>query len=854
VDHQRWKEIEALYLAALEAPDRRSFVDEACQGDAELLQEVEQLLTQDPGTVRLFDGLMSRAIAGALAPSTHTFLANGSALGVYRIFELLGSGGSSDVYKAFDTRLDRFVALKVFTNATLTDDFRDRFVREAKAAASLNHPNIATVYEVGQDESQWYIAMEYVDGVTLREKLDDPECSIAERLGYLAQAADALARAHSKRIVHCDLKPENIMLTHEGLVKVLDFGLVRLAHAYPSHPSSQAITTTAVNAPAVEQPRPRIEGTIGYMSPEQVAGQEVGLRSDVFAFGCMLFEAAANRLPFWSTGIVGSLYSLMNEPPPRIEAFTPHPPVGLQELVDECLVKDPAARLPSMQEVSKRLQAITQPKPLAAWRLQWGAAALLAAALGGFGYWQWSSQPATASVAVLPFVNAQSTPEGAVLAEGISEGLINALTQLPGLKVIARSSSFRFPGDAQDVQSIARTLGVRTLVTGRIADSDGRLRVTAELVNGEDRTALWGAEYFTRVADISAIQAQIENEIARRVQSGLTPADQRRLAKAIHTNPDVYSLLLRGRYQMSLYTPESTQKAASYFEQALGIDQNDAVANAELANAYRRLGGAGIFRPGDAIPLAEQAALKAIAADDELPQAHTVLADIKRDHWEWAAANREYRRAIELSSSYVPAHQGLAISLSVMGQADAAVAEISRVRDLDPIGLSSAVDSAAVFYNVRRFDRALDLLNTAARTDPQAPAIWTWIGIVTGGSGDFTRALVAFDKAVQLGDKTAATLCYYIHALARSGQRDEALRRLSTIERGGTFVPPSSLAIAYAGLGDRDRAIERLQAGFAARDPLLQYIVVEPFLDSVKNDSRFQAIVEGMGLSRPNQP
>jgi serine/threonine protein kinase/tetratricopeptide (TPR) repeat protein len=853
VDHQRWKEIEALYLAALDAPDQRSFVEEACQGDADLLQEVEQLLTQEPGTVRLFDRLMSRALSGEAASSTHTFLAIGSALGVYRIFELLGSGGSSDVYKAFDTRLDRFVALKVFTHATLTDDFRDRFVREAKAAASLNHPNIATVYEVGQDESHWYIAMEYVDGVTLREKLEDPECSISERLGYLTQAADALARAHSRRIVHCDLKPENIMLGPDGLVKVLDFGLARLVHASPSHSSS--ITPAAVDEPAVEQPRPRIEGTIGYMSPEQVAGQEVGLRSDVFAFGCMLFEAAANRLPFWSESLVGSLYSLMNEPPPRLEAFTSDAPVGLQELVDECLAKDPAARLPSMEDVSERLQTIAQPRPLAVGRLQWGAVALLAAALGGFSYWQWSTQPEAASVAVLPFVNAQSTPEGAVLAEGISEGLINALTQLPDLKVIARSSSFRFPGNAPDVQSIARTLGVRTLVTGRVAESDGRLRVTAELVNGADGTALWGAEYSGPVADLSDIQAQIENEVARRVRSsGLTPLDQRILAKTIHPNPDVNSLLLRGRYQMSLYTPESTQKAASYFEQALGIDQGYAVANAELANVYRRLGGAGIFKPGEALPLAEQAALKAIAADDELPAAHTVLADIKRDHWEWAAANREYRRAIQLSSSYVPAHQGLAISLSVMGQADAAVAELSRVLDLDPIGLSSAIDSAAVFYNVRRFDRALELLNRTTRRDPQAPAVWMWIGLVTGGSGDFTGALAAFDKAIQRGDNTTATMCYYIHALARSGQRDEALRRLDTLERGAAFVPPSSLAIAYAGLGDRDRAIGRLQAGFTARDPLLQYIVVEPFLDSLKSDSRFQAIVTGMGLSLTSQP
>ncbi len=829
MNHERWKAAVEVYFQALDAPDARAFLDRACKGDPELLQEVELLLKQDHDTVRLFD--RQACIDDLEAAQDRQLLAPGSTLGLYRILELLGSGGSSDVYKALDSRLERNVALKVFANARLTADFRARFAREAKVAASLNHPNIATVYDVGEAGRHWYIAMEYVDGVTLREKFNDPACSISERLDYLAQAAGALARAHSTGLVHCDLKPENIMLTGDGLVKVLDFGLARQVHAQ------------------VEQPRAGIEGTIGYMSPEQAARQSVGAHSDVFAFGCMLFEAAANKLPFWSPSVAGSLDSLLHAAPPRLSAFTHQTPAGLQELVDECLAKDPAVRPRSMQDVAIRLHAITHKKSRAGGRLAWLAAALLAV-LVSFGYWQWRSQSPAASVAVIPFVNARSTPEGIALAEGISEGVISALAQLPDLRVIARSSSFRFSGDKPDVRRIARALRVRTLVIGRITEAAGRIRVTTELVNGENGTTLWGAEYTRNRADLADIQGQIATEIARRVRSKLTPADQRRLAKLVHPNPEVYSLLLRGRYQMSLYTPQSTQRAASYFEQALGIDQSYAMANAELANAYRRLGGAGILRPREALPLAEQAALKAIAADGELAQAHTVLADIKRDRWDWAAADREYRRAIELSASSVPAHQGLAISLSLAGRGDAAVAELSRVRDLDPVGLSSAIDTAAVYYNVRRYDRALETLEEAARLDALAPAVWTWIGITTGGSGDFVRALAAFDRAMELGDRTAATLCYYIHALARSGQRDEALRRLNAIERAGTFVPPSSLAIAYAGLGERDRAMEQLQKALADRDPLLQYIAVESYLDGLKSDSRFQAIVAQMGSSR----
>ena len=830
MNHERWKAAADLYFQALEAPDARAFLDDACKGDPELRQEVERLLKQDHDTVHLFD--RQACIDDLEATQDRQLLAPGSMLGQYQILQLLGSGGSSDVYKAFDSRLERNVALKVFANATLTADFRARFAREAKVAASLNHPNIATVYDVGEAGRHWYIAMEYVDGVALREKFNDATCSLSERLDYLGQAAGALARAHATGLVHCDLKPENIMLTGDGLVKVLDFGLARQVHAG-----------------TVEQPRAGIEGTVGYMSPEQAARQPIGAHSDVFAFGCMLFEAAANRLPFWSPSVAGALENLRHADPPRLSAFAQRLPAGLQELVDDCLAKDPAARLRSMQDVSVRLHAIAHKKSRTGSRVAWGMAALLAVS-AAFGYWQSRSQSPAASVAVIPFVNARSTPEGIALAEGISEGLISALAQLPDLRVIARSSSFRFSGDTRDVRRIARALGVRTVVTGRITEEAGRLRVTTELVNGENGTTLWGAEYTRNRADLADIQGQIATEIARRVRSKLTPADQRRLEKLVHPNPEVYSLLLRGRYQMSLYTPESTQRAASYFEQALGIDQSYAMANAELANAYRRLGGAGILRPREALPLAEQAALKAIAADDELAQAHTVLADIKRDRWDWAAADREYRRAIALSASSVPAHQGLAISLSLSGQGDAAVAELSRVRDLDPVGLSSAIDTAAVYYNVRRYDRALETLREAARLDALAPAVWTWIGIATGGSGDFVRALAAFDRAMELGDRTAATLCYDIHALARAGKRDEALRRLAAIERSGTFVPPSSLAIAYEGLGERDRAIEQLQEAFANRDPLLQYIAVESYLDGMKNDARFRAIVAQMGMSR----
>lgn len=600
MDDQRWKQIEGVYLAALDAPDPAVLLTEACRDDPELLEAVELLLSEDPTTVSLFGRLALDSLSEATRPSTsRALLAPDSQLGLYRIVELLGSGGSSDVYKAHDTRLDRHVALKVFDGTRVTEEFRLRFARESRAAASLNHPNIATVYEVGEAAGFWFIAMEFVDGMTLRAAFADPKSSLRHRLEYLAQAAGGLARAHANGIAHCDLKPENIMVTRDELVKVLDFGLARLTG------SSDAAG-------------PRLEGTIGYMSPEQMTGTAIDASSDVFSFGCILFEAATGVLPFppaprW-------IERLLHAPAPRLSTLTSDIPPGLENLIDDCLAKDRSKRLPSLEDVSRRLQLILQHGSSRASRWQFAAIALAVLALSSVAYWQWPASPPAGSVAVIPFISAEPTPEGRRLADGLSEGVINVLAQLPDLKVIARSSSSRFRGESLDVPRVARTLGAQTVVTGRIVGDNGYLMLRVELVSGGDGTVMWAADYTATPQNIADVESQIAGEVARRVRSELTPAEERRLHNAAHPNAEAYSLLLRGRYEMSLYTPESGQKAASYFEQALGIDPAYALANAELADAYRFLATSGSLKPAEALQRGEQAALKAIAIDDELPE------------------------------------------------------------------------------------------------------------------------------------------------------------------------------------------------------------------------------------------
>jgi serine/threonine protein kinase/tetratricopeptide (TPR) repeat protein len=852
VQRKRWQEIEDVYLSALERDNPRAFLAEQCKDDPELEREVLLLLDEEPQTVTLFGRMFSTSGFNAIKPPARELLDPDCHFGPYVVREHLGSGGSSDVYKAFDPRLDRFVALKVFAQTALAAALKPRFVLEARAAAGVNHPNIATIYEVGEVGPSCYLTMECIDGVRLRDKIGDRTCSEHQRLDYLMQVGRALERAHEHGIVHCDLKPENVMIAGDGLVKILDFGLARLMKDVRVEPALRAASVPDAVADAMPA---AIEGTVGYMSPEQAAGQALDERSDVFSFGCMLFEAVTNELPFWHESAAVALHRLLREPPPRVASIVGERSGELQLLLDSCLAKDRNARCSSMAEVNARLRTVPearspdQPSPLLRPSRWMVATALVAVLVAAVGAWQWRTPVPDTSVAVIPFARSTDLVEqDAILADGLSDGLINALSQLPDVKVIARTSSSRMSPANLDVKRAARTLGARTVVIGRVDHTAGKLAVSVELLNGVDGTVLWSSDYFPDPNNVIDVQGDLAREIARRVRSKLTAADEQRLSKTLSRNSEAYGLLLRGRYQMGLYTPDSTQKALTLFEQAVGLDPGFALARAELANTYRRLGGAGILNPAEAIPRAEREALLAISGDGEMAEAHTILGDIHRDRWQWDAAEREYRRAIELSASYVPAHQGLGLLMSLRGGGDAAVEQVRRARELDPIGVSSAIDAAAVFYNLRQFDRALETLRVAVNLDSTAAAAWTWIGIVNGGNGQFGDAVVALERAMSMGDDTVATRCYYVHALAKIGRQADAMRQLDLVLKGSKFVPPSALAIAYVGIGRQDRAMEALERAYSARDPLLQYVGVEAHLDALQRDLRFRDLMTRIGL------
>jgi TolB-like protein/Tfp pilus assembly protein PilF len=614
------------------------------------------------------------------------------------------------------------------------------------------------------------------------------------------------------------------------------------------------------------------------MSPEQAEGEEpITASTDIFSLGCIIFEAAAHAVPFSDPSPIRALHKLLYDPAPKLREVATSAPARLQPVLDLCLAKKPGNRANSLVEIGEQLRQFLrsasqnqQGSPqrigrrlssaLQGRRKIWVPAALsvllLAAAAIRLTHapspsGSKASEPQISSLAVLPFTNASGAAGDNFISDGLSEGLINALSRLPHLKVVARASSFRFKGKGVNMLEVARTLGVQALLTGRIRDSRNQLDVNVQLTTGKDGVVLWAHQYRLNANDLTSTEDQIVRAVAARVRGSGSAAAETQLSESSEVVPEAYSLLLRGRYEMRLYNPQSTQKAVDYYREALAIDPGFALANAELANSYRLLSGAGILKPSDAMPLAEAAALRAIGNDARLAQAHAVLADIRRDQWNWRAAEAEYARALDLNPNLVSARTGFAIYLSLVQRVPEAVREATKARDLDPVGVPTSINAGAVYYNCRKYDEALRELERSTVLDPSASALWTWIGIVHGGSGHYPEAIQAYEKAMRLGDRTAATRCNYGYSLAKSGRRTEAQAILNQLQASKEFIPPTALAILYLGLGQDERAMDLLEQALSSRDQLVQYIGVESHFDQFHGSPRFQNLTAKLGLPLP---
>src|SRR5581483_453532 len=622
-------------------------------------------------------------------------LATGSRIGPYEIVELLGEGGMGQVYRARDPRLGRDIAIKVLTAESRdNDDAIARFEREARAVASLSHPNILAVHDFGSDKGIFYVVTELLHGRTLRDEMQTPiNWRRAVEIG--AEIAEGLAGAHSRSVVHRDLKPENIFLTKDGHVKILDFGLAQ------TDPILSQQDETSIPTTKWFQTDPgAVVGTLGYMAPEQLRGENVDVTADIFSLGCVLYEMVTAKRPFQRNSGAATIAAVLHDEIPH-EPLTQSVPSEVQRVIEGCVEKKPGARFQSARDLALTLRAI-------------GSGTLT---LSSTGTKPRRVSKVIDSIAVLPLKNATGDADADYLSDGITEGIINKLSQLPKLKVMARRTMFRYRGHDADAQAVGRELRVRAVLSGRVQHVRDRLLVNVELVDANDGSQLWGETYNNPLSDLLEMQEQMSREITEKLRIRLTGAEKKRLRKKSTENSEAYQLYLKGRYHWNKRTEDSLRKGISFFRDAIEADPSFASAYTGLADSFISLATNVPLPPREAMPKAKAAAMRAVEIDEGLAQAWASLAGIRWLYeWDWSGAEDAYRRAIELNPNYANAHEGYSMLLSARGRFDEATAQITKANDLDPLSLIIAVHSGWPYYfardyegAVRRFRKALDL-------------------------------------------------------------------------------------------------------------------------------------------------
>ncbi len=822
-------------------------------------------------------------------------LSANTTLSHYRIVSKIGEGGMGEVYLAEDTRLERRVAVKLLgEELNGNEDRLRRFVREAKAASALNHPNILTVYDIGETDSGTnYIATEYIEGETLRHHIQSSRMKVREVLDAMVQVASALATAHQAGILHRDIKPENLMLRPDGIMKVLDFGLAKLTEK-----SSQTTDSAAATLSKKDTTPGTIMGTVQYMSPEQARGLSVDARTDIFSLGIVLYEMLAGRVPFAGESSTDVLSAILDKEPLPLLRFVDEMPTELQRIVSKCLRKERDERYQTMKDVLLDLRELrddlaleaklersirpvgnqrtmiaqgeitaegaiqTRPAPTTSSaeylvneirqhkrRFAMVVLGLLIAA-SGLSFWYLGNRAASPkqieSIAVMPFVNESGNQDVEYLSDGMTETLIGSLSQLPNLNVKARSSVFRYKGKELDVGKIAQELKVQAILMGRVVQRGEQLTLSLELVDTQTENVIWSEQYNRKQADLVTLQSEIARDVSNKLKTKLTGADERKLAKRYTENAEAYQLYLKGRFYWNKREEKDFQKAIGYFNQAIALDPNYALAYAGLADSHALLSTFGYAPPADGMTKAREFALKALSIDGSLAEPHTTLGVILLSYdYDFAGAEREYKRAIELNPNYATAHQWYGEMLTCDGRFEEAFAEYRRGLDIDPLSLPVNWEYGRSFYHARKFDEAIAQHKKTLELDAGFSLAHRTLSEVYRVRGDHVNAIEELVRNFELsGEPQNAALIR--ETFAKGGW--SAYLRLVTAENSSLKYRHFIVAKAYVELGEKDKAFAELYKAYENRESPLQWLKVEPQLDPLRPDARFQELLKKIGL------
>jgi eukaryotic-like serine/threonine-protein kinase len=898
VKPESWRRITELYHAAIARPpeERASFLDQACNGDEELRKQVERLVRSHERSGDFIDAPAFETAPELLLGKPDRLLP-GQLIGRYRIESLLGAGGMGEVYLAHDEQLGRKVALKLLPDRFTADETQlNRFKREARTASALNHPNILTVHEIGADGNRHFITTEFIEGTTLRSEIVRGKLNLREILDVAIQIGSALTAAHKSGVLHRDIKPENIMLRPDGYVKVLDFGIAKLMEQQPAAADVDLLAITLTE-------KGMLLGTTCYMSPEQARGQPLDARTDIWSFGLVLYEMITEVAPFKAETPSDCIAALLKSDPAPLASHARDVPAQLEEVVQKALRKNREERYETVEEMLTDIRGVKEglktgkkfaisasregakpvptrftDGPLPSGQLYTTSSAeyivnevkrhkrgaaisllLFVIMVTGGVFYLYSARGD--SLAVLPFgyvsadAGAAADPSREYLSDGLTEALTYSLSRVPKLKVISRSSTSRYKGKEVDPKTVGQELGVRTVVTGRIIQRGDNLSISVELVNAPENRHIWGEQLERKLSTFVAVPRDIAKEISDHLHVKLTGEDERRAAKRPTENAEAYQLYLQGRYFWAKRDEANLKKSIEQYEQAIARDPNFALAYSALANSYHAIADySSSISSREWLLRSKAATMKALELDDSIAEVHVNLANVNEQEGNFAGAENEYRRAIELNPNYPTAHQWYSTLLAILGRHDEALKEARRSSELDPLSPVTKASIAIRLFEARQYDKAIEAIREVIAMDKNFAQAHVMLGENYLAKGMYEEAIAELETWWTLSEEKSREEAALRAAALRDAFRKNGAQGywqkeldLAMEDMKREHVNPQILSAAYARLGDKDHAFQWLEKAYEAREDMTT-VPLDPAYDGIRSDPRFADLLRRIGL------